>query len=330
MHTTTAILVTPTRREHRYIRARTVGWIALGIMILSGSTNASFGKQIGETFSPLSMLFLSELCLLLFSLLSFGIVPIWEKLCSMRRSLLLPLITAGTINGILGPVLWFTGLQRTSAVNTELFGMTEMLFLMIFGVFIIHQSLRRSHWIGGMIILLGIITVALRGFTDGLELQSGDLSIILACICYAVGGTIIGKYLRSLPPQIIIVTRSLTALTFFFLLSPFITRSFLSEVSQFPVELIFALLSYGFISRFLLVFSYYEAIEHLPIATVSLLSTLTVAGGALFAHFYLGETVAWYQTLGAAIIIAGAMVVQWQNLSRIEGKVMNFVRAHHR
>lgn len=330
MHTLTGTLARPLPAKRHYLRSATCGWVALAVMIAAGSTTPSFGKQLTETFSPLSMLFLAEVMMLLFSILSFGFVPLLRKLMRVRRTLVLPLLTAGAINGVLAAVFWFTGLERTSAVNAQLFGMTEMLFLMVFGILFVHQPLKRSHGLGGAVITIGLLTVALRGFSEGLTFAAGDLCIILACLCYGVGGTIIRKYLRSIEPEVIIAVRSCSAVAFFFLISPFLSHPFIEEARQFPWLLLPVLLAYGFISRFLVVFSFYKAIGRLPIPTVSLLSTLVVAGGTTFAHLYLGEPLFWYHIAGAALIILGSTVVQWAGLHRIEEQFVHFVKSHHR
>src|SRR3989339_370557 len=303
MHTLTGILRQPEVHVRRHLCSSTIGWIALTVMILAGSTTASFGKQLTTYFSPLSMLFLSEVMLLLFAVISFGFFPIFKHLRRVRREIVLPLFTAGVLNGVLAPALWFTGLTRTFAIN--------------------------SQWFGGSVIFFGLLVVALHGFTERLSIANGDLLIVLAGALYGLGGVLIRKYLRHLEPQVIIVVRSCCAIAFFFLLSPFISHPFVTELQAFPWEFLGVLLGYGLISRFLLIFSYYESLEHLPLPTVSFMGTVTVGTGLLFAHWYLGESILWYQSAGAALVILGAVIAQWGNLRKLEGHVVHFLKSHH-
>ncbi|MFH0851315.1 MAG: DMT family transporter [Candidatus Peregrinibacteria bacterium] len=313
----------------RHLCSSTLGWIALTVMILSGSTSVAFGKKLTEFFSPLSMLFLSEIMLLLFAVLTFGFFPIIKKIRRVHPAVILPLLTAGVLNGVIAPVFWFTGLERTFAINSQLFGNAETLFLILFGMLLLHSFPKRTQWFGGTIIFTGLLTVALHGFTEQISIAVGDMLIILAGCFYGLGGALIRKYLRHVEPQIIIVARSCCAIAFFFLLSPFITHSFASELTSFPLEFLSVLIGYGLISRFLLIFSYYESIERLPLATVSLLGTVTVGTGLLFAHWFLGETIVWYQGAGAALIIIGAVVVQWGSLKKLEEHVEHYLKSHH-
>ncbi|OGJ78315.1 hypothetical protein A2398_05545 [Candidatus Peribacteria bacterium RIFOXYB1_FULL_57_12] len=329
MHTLTGILRQPEVHVRRHLCSSTIGWIALTVMILAGSTTASFGKQLTTYFSPLSMLFLSEVMLLLFAVISFGFFPIFKHLRRVRREIVLPLFTAGVLNGVLAPAFWFTGLTRTFAINSQLFGNAETLFLILFGILLMHQAPKRTQWFGGSVIFFGLLVVALHGFTERLSIANGDLLIVLAGALYGLGGVLIRKYLRHLEPQVIIVVRSCCAIAFFFLLSPFISHPFVTELQAFPWEFLGVLLGYGLISRFLLIFSYCESLEHLPLPTVSFMGTVTVGTGLLFAHWYLGESILWYQSAGAALIILGAVIVQWGNLRKLEGHVVHFLKSHH-
>ena len=328
MQSITATLRQPAVRVRRHLCSSTIGWIALTVMIIAGSTTNAFGKKLTEFFSPLSMLFLSEIMLLLFAILTFGFFPIVKKIRHVRPSLILPLLTAGVLNGVVAPIFWFTGLERTFAVNSQLFGNAETLFLILFGILLMRSFPKRTEWLGGGIILLGLLIVALRGFSDGISMAEGDVLIVIAGGVYGLGGVLIRKYLRHVEPQVIIVARALSAITFFFLLSPFITHPFASELRAFPIEFLGVLIGYGLISRFLLIFSYYESIERLPLATISLLGTLAVGTGLLFSHWYLGESILWYHGAGATLIILGAVVVQWGSLKKLEARMAHYLKSH--
>jgi len=330
MQSNPAALHAPAEPKASLVQDASMGWATLTGMIIAGSTTAAFGKQLTGYFSPLSMIFLSEVMMLLFAVLSFGLVPLIKKTVHLDSAKLLPLVTAGVMNGVLAPLFWFWGLTRTSAINSQLFGMAEMIFLVLFGALYAHQALKRTHGIGGLIMICGIMIVSLKGFSEPFSFAIGDLSIVIACFFYAVGGSIICTHLKDIAPQSIIFVRSLCAAAFFFMLSPFIPQPFITEIRHFPVAMIAVLLSYGLISRFLLVFCYYASIKRLPLSTVSELSTLSIAGAMAFAWMYLGESVTWYHMVGAAFIMAGASVVQWTSIQQLEERFVHFLKSHHR
>ena len=330
MNNIAQIVLHPFFTRRSKTKSMAIGWLALTVMILAGSTFTSFGKQLTTVFSPLSMIFVSEGLMFVFAIISFGLIPSLKKLLTLKSKYILPLICIGIINGIASPFLWFFGLQYTNAVNAEIFGKSEMLFLILLSGIFLHQKFRSEHLIGGCIILLGLLVVTMKGFSDGFNFQLGDTIILFASLLYASGGLTVGMKLRHMDPEVLIMVRSLCAIAFFFALSPFIEHPFISEAREFPFELIPALVGFGLIARFLTMFAFYEAIERVPISTFSTMATLTTAGSAFFAYIYLGELLHWYQLAGAVLIILGAVFVHLNGLHRQEKHMKHQLKSHHR
>ncbi|PIR49176.1 hypothetical protein COU80_00300 [Candidatus Peregrinibacteria bacterium CG10_big_fil_rev_8_21_14_0_10_55_24] len=318
-------------QAHRRMRlhSRTIGWASLAVMIPAASTYAAFAKVLTGVFSPLSMLFLSESMLLIFAILSFGLLPLLHSLFRLKRSLLPQLLLLGTLNGALAPLLLFIGLQHTTAINTELFGRTETIFIMLLGANVLHQRIDRPHIVGGAVILLGILTATLEGFSNGITLHSGDVFILLSALTFSIGGTVVRKSLLRVDPALLIIARSGMALCVFFLVSPFIAHPFIDEVRLFPLTLLPALIGFGFIARFVAVFTCYQAIERLPVHTYALMATTTVAGSIFFSHLYLGEPLHWYHGVGTLCIILGAGLVHMKGLYASEQHFRTHIHAQH-
>jgi len=287
---------------------KAIGWAALITMILASSTYNVFAKPLLGALSPFSLLFLSELLTLLFALTSFGLIPIVQHLAGLSRGKILSLLWIGIMSGTIAPLLWFSGLQATSAVNANLFGNAEMVFLILLAVFVLGERWTKWHALAGCTISLGIAIVALRGFREGFMLFSGDTLILLGSLSFSCGSITFRKYLHHLPPELAIFVRSVVALSL--LLVFFLQHSFFQEIRTFPPALLPALIGFGFIARFLNIFTFYGAIERLPVATVSLLASLTVVTGTLFAHFSLGEPIFWYHIAGGILIILGTVLLE--------------------
>ena len=320
----------PIASKRSKARSKAVGWLALIVMVLAGSTFTSFGKQLTTVFSPLSMIFVSEGLMFVFAIISFGLIPSFKKIFTLKSKYIVPLLCIGVVNGIASPFLWFFGLQYTNAVNAEIFGKSEMLFLILLSGIFLHQKFRSEHLVGGCIILLGLMIVTMQGFSNGFSFQLGDAIILFAALLYASGGLLVRMKLQHTDPEVLILVRSICAIGFFFALSPFIEHPFISEAREFPLELIPALIGFGLIARFLTMFSFYEAIERVPIATFSTFATLTTAGSAFFAYIYLGELLHWYQLVGVALIILGAIFVHLNGLHHKEKHMEHQLKTHHR
>ena len=97
--------------------SKAIGWLAIIVMTLAGSTGNAFAKSLTAALAPLTIVFLSELLTVFFVFLSFGTLPTLRRLCNVRARTLLPVVAIGVCSSILAPFLWYSGLHWTSAVN---------------------------------------------------------------------------------------------------------------------------------------------------------------------------------------------------------------------
>lgn len=311
------------------MRSHLIGWTALAIVILASATFSSFAKQLSAVLSPLSLLFVGELCIVFFVLLSFGTVPILQELRKLKRTHILPLLGLSFLVTA-GLLLWFTALKSTEAANAELFGRSEMLFLLLLAWLFLDESLTKTHALAGCSIVIGTLIVALRGFEEHLTLHPGDLFIIYGSFNFSIASIIFKRYLHDLPPELVLFVRSGIAVAIFFLLSPFVEHQFIEDVQELPLSLLPVLLSFGFVSRFLSVFSFYTATDHLPISTISLFAPIGTIAGVLFAHVYLGEPLFWYHYIGGSFTILGALLISLAGLHPSEEHLASNMKQHHR
>lgn len=316
------------RWHHEVFRSESIGWFFLTLSIFSGATYSAFAKSLLSVLSPVSFLFVSESLTLFFLLFSFGTIPTLRQLLRIQKRMLLPLLVIGVFSGTLAPLLLFTGLSYTTAVNAVLFSNAEILFMLLLATIALQEEWTPGRLVSAMCILLGIITIALEGFTTSIHLQVGDAMILLAMLSFSIGSITFRKYLRHTNPQIAMIVRSLMAIAVFFLLSPFRPHPFIEELSVFPLALVPVLLGFGFVSKFLNVFSFYQSLEHLPVSTVSLLGSLATIVSITFAHLYLGEPVLPYHLLGGVLIIAGTVVLETVGVAHTHSHIRQ--RIHHR
>lgn len=287
-----------------------VGWSAFALALVCGSTFTPFAKALGTSFRPMSLLFISEALTLAFVSLSFGFLPMLRSLLTHSRREKAWLVAMGLCGGVIGPFCWFLGLEHTSAVNAAFFGKTDLVFLLFLGSVFVGERVRQHQLFACGVILFGLIVIALRGFTDGVHLQSGDGLMVASVFFYSLSSAIIRKELQHLPPQITIMSRSMIALATFFLLSPFVQESFASELTSFPQELVLMLVGFAFVSRFLNAFLFYEALERLPLTVITPVGTFDVLLTSLVAFLVLGEPLQWYHAVGGVFIIGGNLMLQ--------------------
>lgn len=307
-----------------------IGWLALSTSILAGATYNSYAKILSPALSPLSLVFVSELLVLLFVLVTFGAVPVLRSCRALSKKDFSWLFIIGSINGLIGPGLWFTGLSMTSAVNAGFFGKIEIVFLLVCAAVFLKEKVTRAHVMAMCAILAGMTAISLKGFTQGLEqIQAGDLVIIAASLSFALGSVLCRKFATHLKPHLLLGARSLTAIVAFLAISPFVHHGLASEIQSFPVALVPALVGFGFISRFINSVAFYEALERLPISTISLSVAIDIILGTIVAWAMLNEPIGWYHFLGGGFIVLGVVLLELLGTHPSKKALEHHVRQRH-
>lgn len=307
------------------VSSQTIGWASLFVSITAASTYNSFAKVLGGTFSGLTLLFLSEALMGTFVVISFGLMPTLKRLIGLPTKMICAMIVVGLLSSTLAPLLFFQGLQSTSAVNASLFSNSEMVFLILLAVFVLREEFTRIHALSISTIAAGMLVITLQG--GGIfGLHRGDLLILLSGLTFASGSMIYRTLLHHLEPHVILLVRSTTAVCCFFLVSPFIEHPLIEEIQAMPLALLPVLIAFGFMSRFLNVFTFYEALERLPVTTVSMFSNFAIIASALFAHFYLGEPITIFHMIGGGMILAGGLLLEFVGTHPSEQHLENHLR----
>lgn len=287
-----------------------IGWLALSTSLLAASTYNVFAKILSPAFSPLSLVFVSECIVLLSVLLSFGAMPIARMFLLLSKRELQWLAVVGVLGGIVGPTLWFTGLSMTSVVSAGFYGKSGMIFTVAGAWLMLGERSSRTHAMAMCTITAGIALIALRGFTEGLSLGYGDLLIIAGSFSFSFGDLVLRKFIPNVHPHATIASRSSLAILAFLVTAPFIHHTFVDEVRIMSSTLLPALIGFGFISRFINGFMYYEALGRLPVSTVSLVGATDVILSTAVAYAMLGEPVLWYHILGGGFVLLGTLLLE--------------------
>lgn len=296
--------------KHESMSDQAVGWIALTISTIAGSTFTAYAKVLTAAFSSLSLMFVSEALTAFFVLFSYGFLPVFRELTHTPRKELWLLFVTASLNGVVGPMLLFAGLFYTSAVNAIFYSNMSMVFTVVLAAWMLKEKITSAHRAAILTIMTGTVVISLRGFTTGLSLQIGDILVIASSLGYALGSVCYRKYIPHVEPHLALFMRSLVSMGFFFAVSPFVAHTFSSELAQFSPTMIPALLGFAFVGRFLNSVTYYQALEKLEVTTVSLVSSLGIIGSILFAWVYLGEPILWFHYLGGLFIILGTILLE--------------------
>lgn len=283
--------------------------LAFSTLLFSGSYN-SLAKGLTPFLSPVSLLIISEILTALFILVTFGVVPLFKKFLELNSRSILIAILVGLISSVVAPLLFFSGLAQTSAMNASLLSATEMLCVVALGRIILGERLSRAQVIGGCTILFGVLFINVAPSNASFTVHRGDVLITLGGMTWATGTILFKKYLSHIMPELILVIRNITGIVVASFIATLISHPLVAEVSAFPVDKILLLLAFTFFSRYLSLTCFYEALERLPATTLSLIDIALPVSGLTFAYLILGEHLESYQFAGAAFIVCGLLIEQ--------------------
>lgn len=309
--------------------SQAAGFAFLATAIVSSSVLTVLAKQMTTVFSAFSLLLLSQVFGALFAGFTFGVVPVCKEFraLTMRKFLYLSLVAS--LAGVCGPMLWFLGLSSTTAVNAGLFSRSEMLFLFLLSILFLGEKMTKQKAIAATMVLFGIVFVALRGFSIGLSLYAGDMLILAAGLSFALGSLVVKMRVPHAQPELIVVMRGLIAAAVFCAAAPFLNVTLIQEFELLTVELFVVMTLYGFVGRFLGIYSAYQSIERLNVSTVSLFMTLSIVGGIAAATFYLGEQFELYQLIGGMIIVMGVLLMNHHGIHRSDHEHKHHLKMGH-
>ena len=233
------------------------------------------------------------------------LIPYKPKVVPKRKNirLILGLSLAGAT---LAPILYFTGVQQSTAVNASLLSNGEVLFTAIIGFGIFHESLRRRQLAEGLLIAVGVIVVSAN-------LQAGGASLVqgLSGNVLIVGATIFWSIDNNLSRIVSHREGIATISKFKGLIGGSVTILLLVFSSLLVVPLgslpLTVLLAVIFAAMTLLSVGAFRLIG--AVRTILVFSASTIMGPA-FAFIVLGETVSPIQVVGGALILSGVYLVQ--------------------
>lgn len=173
-------------------------YFVLATAVISGF--AIFVNKIGVTGIDASVYTLAKNLvagLLLFSLI-IGVKK-FKELRALKKGQWIRLATIGLVGGSIPFVLFFTGLQLTTAARGAFIHKSMFIFIAVFAVFFLKEKLSKKILIPAVLLLVG--NALFLNLPSGLE--TGDLLILAATLFWAVEIIISKHTLRAISPSVV-------------------------------------------------------------------------------------------------------------------------------
>lgn len=270
--------------------------------VLVGSISTA-SKPVLATTSPL---FYGSLVYLLAALSS---VPLSYRLRGLKvKARDLPLILLISACGsILAPVLFFTGLEQTTASDTAILSNAETIFTVFFALVFFKEKMRRRGYLAALLVIAGIVIVTTNlQFSNLLSdiKKEGNLLIILSMAFWALDNNLSKLATNRIDVSRLVQLKGLiggvTLLAIAFLIG--------APMGIAPLE-VPNLLLVGLVGFGIALYLFLHSLRRIgTVKTMLVYSTGTVFG-TLFAFLFLHEKIGWYQILAISMMLAGIYLV---------------------
>ncbi|MDE1763240.1 MAG: DMT family transporter [Patescibacteria group bacterium] len=219
-----------------------------------------------------------------------------------------PLVLAITVSGsILAPVLFFTGLEQTTASDTAVLSNSETIFTVLFALIFFKEKLGPRGYLAITLVLIGvfIVTTNLQFSGSLFDLRKeGNLLIILSMALWALDNNISKIAAQRIDISRLVQLKGIIGggILFIFALALKIPIG----ITPFEVP---NLLLVGMVGFGIALYLFLHSLRRIgTVKTMLIYSTGTVFG-LFFAAVFLHENIREYQILAIALMLAGIYLI---------------------
>ena len=212
------------------------------------------------------------------------------------------LLVVGVVGTVFAPLMFFLGLTQTFAINATLIAHLQPLFVAVFGFYFLKERLHKHDFTGGVLIILAAILITSRTAENLVDFKIGnfgDLMVFFATLSWAIVA-IPGKQLTK-------ETSGVTIVSFRFLIASIVFIPILFCLNQLIVNSVYQVLL-GVLVGLGYIF-YYEGLKRIKASQVALTELSSPFFTAVFAPYFLSETVTPMQVIGALLLMFGLYVL---------------------
>ncbi|HYU05750.1 MAG TPA: DMT family transporter [Thermoplasmata archaeon] len=277
-------------------RRRTYGYLAIVLAAVLYGIWPSLSKLVLNEVDPLVIAFLIQL------IPGIGLSPSLRGVRIARSDWRLVLV-AGVVGAVAGPILYFYGLERTTAANSVLLSNSESLFTIMLAYAVLGERATRREYVALAGIAAGafLVTTQLRfGDVRFLEFLIGNAMLVAAAACWGVSNTVSTILLRRIKIVPLLEVQLLIGAAVY---APIVLVAGAPLEVPLPILPILVLLSLSAVGVFSILFFYaFRAIG--AMRTGAVLPTSAVWGILLALYLFPNDTLGAVQVAGGALMIS--------------------------
>ena len=279
-----------------------VGYSCAILAVAFFGSVSTISKPVLATVNPI---LLSSLVYIISGLTFTPIAQKTERKKVSKKYYYMVLLTA-TIGGAAAPIMFFSGLQLTTAADTALLSNGETVFSILFAILFFKEKLKRTGYGAVALILIGVFIVTTNFHFDSsiMQFNSGNILVIAATALWGLDNNISKIITRHMPISRLVQLKSLIGGGISLLAVLLMEIPFNIQQTQIiPIVLVGV---FGFaISLYL----YLHSIKRIGVVKASSLLSLSAVFGLIFAALILYESIGAYQMIAVIIMIIGVCLM---------------------
>jgi drug/metabolite transporter (DMT)-like permease len=214
------------------------------------------------------------------------------------RSNVKRILVLGLVGTVLAPLLYFSGLSQTLAINATLIAHLQPLFVAYFSHLFLKEYLHRYDYLAGGFVFIAVLLITGRSLENLLVLQLGtvgDVMVFFAMLSWAIVA-IPGKLLtRHMESIMIVFFRFLIASSIFFPTLILLNQLVFPTILQAALG---AFVGFGYIL-------YYEGLKRIKASQLALTELSAPFFVMVLAYYFLGEATTFLQGSGMILLFLG-------------------------
>ena len=284
-----------------------IGYIQVGFLCaaISAILFGSISTIAKPTLSSVNPIFLASL---VYVISAIALSPIAHKskgTTGDKRSYFYIFLIA-IFGGVIAPILYFSGLEQTTASDTAVLTDAELLFTVILALVFFKEKLNRVGYLSVVLVITGVVIVTTNlQFTSLFETSLGNLLILFSTIFWALDNNIsriitqkISNFARIAQIKSAIGGSIVLALVFLFGIPIEI------DDSLWPNIILLGVGGFGASTYFFL-----KALQRIGAIKTLMIFSTSAPVGLVFAAVFLGETISLYQIIAISVILVGIFLI---------------------
>jgi drug/metabolite transporter (DMT)-like permease len=274
---------------------RTRGYLAIIVAAVLFGIWPTLSKLVLNAVSPLAIAFLIQV------IPGAALLPFVRRVRIGRADWKL-VVVSGVVGAVIGPLIYFYGLERTTASNSVLLSNSESLFTMLLAyAFLRERATRREYLaLGGIAVGAFLVTTQLRfGDVRFLEFLVGNVMLVAAAACWGSSNTMSTVLLRRIPIVLLLEIQLLIGAAVFGGIVVVTATPLAIPLNILPVLVLLSLSAVGVFS--VLFFYAFRTIG--AMRTGAVLPSSALWGILLALYVFPAETLSPVQILGGALMV---------------------------